>query len=94
MAELTHDAELTPFYGTIYFHNSFSHIIYRMDAWRIVRYPLTTEAAMRKIEDDNTLVFIVDRDASKPQIKAAMKKLYDINIAKINSLNTYVYINM
>ena len=65
-----------------------------MDAWRIVRYPLTTEAAMRKIEDDNTLVFIVDRDASKPQIKAAMKKLYDINIAKINSLNTYVYINM
>merc|ERR1712141_120275 len=30
-----------------------------MDKFSIVRYPLTTESAMKKIEDNNTLVFIV-----------------------------------
>merc|ERR1719354_51153 len=33
--------------------------------------PLTTESAMKKIEDNNTLVFIVDIKANKPQIKMA-----------------------
>merc|ERR1739842_281349 len=47
---------------------------------------LTTESAMKKIEDNNTLVFIVDVRASKPQIKLAVKKLYDIQVAKVNTL--------
>ena len=41
---------------------------------------------MKKIEDNNTLVFIVDVRASKKKIKAAMKGLYDIECAKINTL--------
>ena len=28
----------------------------RLDAFAIVKYPLTTESAMKKIEDNNTLV--------------------------------------
>lgn len=32
----------------------------KKDKYRIIRYPLTTESAMKKIEDNNTLVFIVD----------------------------------
>ncbi|KAA1414157.1 hypothetical protein F0U44_22425, partial [Nocardioides humilatus] len=31
----------------------------RMDAYNIIKFPLTSEAAMKKIEDNNTLVFIV-----------------------------------
>ena len=31
-----------------------------MDKYRVIKYPLTTESAMKKIEDNNTLVFIVD----------------------------------
>lgn len=31
-----------------------------MDQFAIVKHPLTTESAMKKIEDNNTLVFIVD----------------------------------
>uniref|UniRef100_A0A8C7BDM4 60S ribosomal protein L23a n=1 Tax=Neovison vison TaxID=452646 RepID=A0A8C7BDM4_NEOVI len=38
---------------------------------------------MKKIEDNNTLVFIV---ANKHQIKQAVKKLYDIDVAKVNTL--------
>merc|ERR1711963_582946 len=30
----------------------------RLDAYNIIKHPLTTESAMKKIEDNNTLVFI------------------------------------
>ncbi|EGV97288.1 60S ribosomal protein L23a [Cricetulus griseus] len=37
------------------------------------------------IEDNNTLVFSVDVKANKHQIKQAVKKLYDIDVAKVNT---------
>ena len=55
----------------------------KMDAYNVIKHPLTTESAMKKIEDNNTLVFICDLKANKHQIKAAVKKLYDINISKV-----------
>merc|ERR1711937_785736 len=51
----------------------------RLDRYQILKYPLTTESAMKKIEENNTLVFIVDVRASKVQIKEAIKKMYDID---------------
>jgi large subunit ribosomal protein L23Ae len=48
--------------------------------------PLNTESAMKKIEEHNTLVFIVDVKSNKRQIKDAVKKLYDVQAAKINTL--------
>jgi len=38
------------------------------------------------MEDNNTLVFIVDVEANKHQIKDAVKKMYEINAVKINTL--------
>jgi len=58
----------------------------RLDKFSIIKHPLTTESAMKKIEDNNTLVFIVNLKANKPQIKMAVKKLYDIDVAKVNTL--------
>merc|ERR1711950_16945 len=58
----------------------------KMDAYTIIKNPLTTESAMKKIEDNNTLVFICDIKSNKHQIKAAVKKLYDINVSKVNTL--------
>merc|ERR1711934_1350020 len=58
----------------------------RLDRYQILKYPPTTESAMKKIEENNTLVFIVDVRASKVQIKEAIKKMYDIDTLKINSL--------
>nr|CAD1833187.1 unnamed protein product [Ananas comosus var. bracteatus] len=37
-------------------------------------------------EDHNTLVFIVDIKADKKKIKAAVKKMYDIQAKKVNTL--------
>lgn len=58
----------------------------KLDAFAIIKYPLTTESAMKKIEDNNTLVFIVDVRATKRTIKDAVSKLYDIQTKKINTL--------
>jgi len=38
------------------------------------------------MEDNNTLVFIVDVKTKKHQIKQAAEKLYDIDVAKVNTL--------
>ncbi|CAI4211436.1 unnamed protein product [Parascedosporium putredinis] len=58
----------------------------RLDEHKVVVHPLNTESAMKKIEENNTLVFIVDVKANKAQIKLALKKLYDIDTVKINTL--------
>lgn len=45
---------------------------------------------MKKIEENNTLVFICDVKANKRQIKEALKKLYDVDCVKINTLIRWV----
>ncbi|XP_006837521.1 PREDICTED: 60S ribosomal protein L23a-like [Chrysochloris asiatica] len=58
----------------------------KLDHYDFNKFPLTTESAMKKIEDNNTFVFIVDADANQHQIKQAVKKFFDTNIAKVNPL--------
>lgn len=62
----------------------------RLDASKVIIHPLNTESAMKKIEENNTLVFIVDVKANKRQIKESLKKLYDIETIKVNTLIRYV----
>jgi large subunit ribosomal protein L23Ae len=62
----------------------------RLDEHKVIIHPLNTESAMKKIEENNTLVFIVDTKANKRQIKEALKKLYDIDTIKINTLIRYL----
>merc|ERR1719164_415506 len=58
----------------------------KMDKYAIIKYPLCTESAMKQIEDNNTLTFIVDTRANKNQIAAAVKEMYEIDVAKTNTL--------
>ncbi|ONH69081.1 hypothetical protein BON22_1178 [Cyberlindnera fabianii] len=41
---------------------------------------------MKKVEDGNTLVFQVDIKANKHQIKQAVKELYEVEVAAVNTL--------
>ena len=56
-------------------------------SWNIQVSPLTTESAMKKIEELNTLVFLCNVKASKRQIREAVQSLYDVKCKKINTLN-------
>merc|ERR1719253_956277 len=58
----------------------------RLDKYDIVKYPLCTESAMKQIEDNNTLTFIVDVRSNKRNIAQAIKTLYEIDITKVNPL--------
>ncbi|GAB7334795.1 hypothetical protein MBLNU13_g06713t1 [Cladosporium sp. NU13] len=58
----------------------------RFDASKVIIHPLNTESAMKMIEENNTLVFIVDVKSNKRQIKAALKTLYDVETIKLNTL--------
>jgi len=58
----------------------------RLDHHSVIKYPLTSEVVMKKIEEFNTLVFICDVRATKPQIKAAVKALYNIPAISVNTL--------
>ncbi|OQO04562.1 60S ribosomal protein L25 [Cryoendolithus antarcticus] len=58
----------------------------KLDAGKIIVHPLNTESAMKKIEENNTLVFIVDVKANKRQIKDALRKLYGVEVVKLNTL--------
>ena len=55
----------------------------------MIKYPVNTESAMKKIEENNTLVFIVDVKANKRQIKESLKKLYNVDCLKVNTLIRY-----
>merc|ERR1712046_385046 len=58
----------------------------KLDKYAIIKCPLTTESAMKKIEEINTLVFLVDIKATKQKIKEAVKSMYDVQCAKVNTL--------
>ena len=58
------------------------------DKYSIVKYPLSTESAIKTIEDQNTLQFVVDKRARKPAIRKACEELYGIKVSKVNTLIT------
>jgi large subunit ribosomal protein L23 len=59
-----------------------------MDPFKILRYPHTTEKSISLIEKENKIVFIVDRKATKQQIKEAFEKLFEVKVEKVNTLIT------
>ncbi len=52
----------------------------------ILKYPLSTEKAVRAIEADNTLVFAVNKIANKAQIKWAIQKEYSVKVLNVRTM--------
>jgi large subunit ribosomal protein L23Ae len=61
-----------------------------LDKFSIIKSPLFTDSSMKKLENQNTLTFLVDPRANKNQIKKALKDLHDISCIKVNTLIRYV----
>lgn len=57
-----------------------------MLAHDIIKYPTMTERSVYMIENENKLVFIVEREATKNQIASAIKELYQVEAKEINTL--------
>lgn len=50
-----------------------------------VLFPLSTEKAIRLLENENKLIFITDRKMSKSEIKADLEEQFNIKITKVNT---------
>jgi large subunit ribosomal protein L23 len=59
-----------------------------MDPYDIIKRPLVTENTFDLIEDQNKLVFVVERKANKNQIRMAVEKLYNVKVVHVNTLIT------
>jgi large subunit ribosomal protein L23 len=53
----------------------------------VIVSPVITEKATA-LSEHNKVVFRVAPDATKPQIKAAVEKLFDVKVKSVNTLNT------
>ena len=58
------------------------------DPLKILIRPLHTEKALLLIERENTIIIIVNRKATKHDIKYAIEKLFDVKVEKVNTLIT------
>ncbi len=57
-----------------------------MNPHDVILYPLMTERSVYMIENENKLVFIVKRDATKLDISRAVKTLYGVEAESVNTL--------
>lgn len=55
------------------------------DALDIIKYPLATEKAIRIMDIENKLMFIVEKKATKPEIKQAVEKAFKVKVKKVNT---------
>lgn len=56
--------------------------------YKIIKRPLITEKTYDLIENENKLVFIVDRKSNKSQIKRSIEKIHQVKVIKVNTLIT------
>ena len=59
-----------------------------MEPMDIIKYPHLTEKSVNMVEEDNKLVFIVESDVNKEQVKWAVEEEFEVTVVKVNSLNT------
>jgi large subunit ribosomal protein L23 len=65
-----------------------NRILASLSASNILLAPLATEKTIGMIERFNTLSFIVNPKAIKPQIKRAVESLYSVKVYKVRVLNS------
>ena len=53
-----------------------------------IKYPISTEKAVRLMELDNKLTFMVERKANKNDIKREIEKMFNVKVVKVNTLIT------
>jgi len=59
----------------------------KMDPYKIIKYPLSTEKSIRLMESENKLIFVVDKNSNKALIRNAIEKMFD---TKVDSIKTFI----
>lgn len=57
-----------------------------MELATIIKYPLSTEKSLRLMESENKLIFVVNKNATKQEIKKSLETLFKVKITSVNTL--------
>ena len=60
----------------------------QLEPTNILIQPVSSDKNIQKMENQNTLTFLVHPEAKKVQIKEAVSKLYNVKVRKVNTLHT------
>jgi len=55
-----------------------------MEPYQIIKYPLSTEKAVRLMESENKLIFVVDIKARKQDVKKAIEEMFKVKVMNVN----------
>jgi large subunit ribosomal protein L23 len=59
-----------------------------MEAHKVIKHPSGTEKSIRMMDSENKLVFIVDRKASKADVKKALEEMYEAKVVRVTTMIT------
>ena len=54
------------------------------DPQSVILYPQATEKAVKLIESENKLIFVVNKSANKSDIKMAIETLYEVKVKSVS----------
>jgi large subunit ribosomal protein L23 len=55
---------------------------------QVIKYPLATEKAVRNIEKNNEILFVVEMKSTKVQIKKAVEQTFEVKVQTVNTVIT------
>jgi large subunit ribosomal protein L23 len=53
----------------------------------IIKYPLATEKGIRAVESENKIIFVVEKGATKEEIKQSIEKMLSTKVVSVNTQN-------
>ena len=56
-----------------------------MESYKVIKYPLSTEKSIRLMESENKLIFVVDKKATKQDIKKAIESIFKVKVADVKT---------
>jgi large subunit ribosomal protein L23 len=57
----------------------------KLDKYDVIIAPMVTEKTTAALEKNNQVVFKVRREATKPEIKAAVEQLFNVKVKAVNT---------
>ena len=56
-----------------------------MEIYKIIKHPLSTEKSIRLMESENKLIFVVDKESTKKEIKQAIEEMFKVEVSDVNT---------
>ncbi|MFT4312036.1 MAG: 50S ribosomal protein L23 [Candidatus Woesearchaeota archaeon] len=54
----------------------------------VILYPLSNEKSLRLMESENTLIFVVQRKATKKEVRAELESMFSAKVSAVRTMIT------